>query len=139
MKLKACIQRHAVAAYFSLVLLISWGSFLVLVGPKLLRGGSEQAGDAFLLFPVIVVGVCLAGIAMTAIVDGRHGLRDLFARIGRWQVDVRWYAVAVLTPVLATCSIRSKILLFSSPSCSFFLPFLREIPGTPCEMEPYAC
>ena len=100
MKLRAFMQRHAVAIYFSLVLLISWGSFLVLVGPKLLRGGTEQAGDAFLLFPVIVVGVCLVGIAMTAIVDGRHGLRDLFARIGRWRVDVRWYAVAALTPLV---------------------------------------
>ena len=86
MNVKAFIQLHAVSTYFGLALLISYGSFLVLVGPKLLRGGGEQATDAFLLFPIIVGGVCLVGIALTAIVDGRHGLRDLLARVGRWRV-----------------------------------------------------
>lgn len=81
--IKALIQRHPVATYFSLVFLISWGSFLVVVGPKLIRGEAMQSTDAFLLFPAIVVGVCLVGIVLTSIVDGRSGLRDLFSRVGR--------------------------------------------------------
>lgn len=112
---RAFIQRHAVATYFSLVLLISWGSFLVLVGPKLLRGGSEQAADAFLLFPIIVVGVCLVGIALTGIVDGRQGLRDLFSRIGRWQVGVQWYAVALLTPLVLMLAVLFTLSTLISP------------------------
>jgi uncharacterized protein len=112
---RAFLQRHAVATYFGLVLLISWGSFLVLVGPKLLRGGSEQAADAFLLFPIIVVGVCLVGIALTGIVDGRHGLRDLFSRIGRWQVGVRWYAVALLTPLVLMLAVLFTLRTLISP------------------------
>ena len=107
MKVKAFIQRHAVATYFGLVFLISYGSFLVVVGPKLLRGGAEQPTDAFLLFPLIVGGVCLVGIALTGITGGRPGLRDLFARVGRWRVGAQWYAVAVLTP-----SILLLVVLF---------------------------
>ena len=96
---KAFIQRHPVAPYFSLVLLISYGSFLLVVGPRLLRGETMQSTDAeYILFPVIVISVCLAGLAFTSIVNGRSGLRDLFSRIGHWRVDVQWYAVALLTP-----------------------------------------
>ena len=98
MNIKAFIQRHPVSTYFGLAFLLSYGGFLVVVGPKLLRGEAMQSTDAFILFPVIVIGVCLGGITLTAIVDGRSGLRDLFSHIGRWRVDVRWYAVALLTP-----------------------------------------
>ena len=93
MKIKAFIQRHPLATYFGLVLLISYGSFVLVVGPKLLRGGAEQPTDAFLLFPIIVVGVCVVGITLTGITGGRPALRDLFARVGRWQVGAQWYAV----------------------------------------------
>ena len=100
MNVKKLIQRHPVVTYFSLVYLISYGGFLVLVGPKLLAGKAMQATDAFLLFPVIVVGVCLVGIALTSIVDGRSGLRDLFSRMGRWRVGVGWYAALLIPPGL---------------------------------------
>ena len=99
MKIKAFIQHRPVATYFGLVLLISYGSFLLVVGPKLLRGGTEQASDAeYILFPIIVFGVCLVGLALTGLLDGKTGLRTLFSRLGRFRVDVRWYAVALLTP-----------------------------------------
>jgi CAAX protease family protein len=55
---------------------------------------------------------------MTSIVYGREGLRDLFARMTRWQVGARWYAVALLTaPLLVTA-----ILLALSLSSPEYLP-----------------
>jgi CAAX protease family protein len=100
MHIKVFIQRHAVVTYFSLVYLISYGGYLVVVGPKLLAGKAMQATDAFLLFPVIVVGVALVGIILTGITGGRPGLRDLFSRMGRWRVGVRWYAAVLIPPAL---------------------------------------
>jgi CAAX protease family protein len=100
MNVKVFIQRHPVFTYFGLVYLLSYGGFFVVVGPKLLRGEARQSTDAFLLFPVIVVGVCLVGIALTGIVDGRRGLRDLFSRMGRWRVGARWYAALLIPPGL---------------------------------------
>ena len=117
---RAFLQRHAVATYFSLVLLISWGSFLVLVGPKLLRSGGEQATDAFVLFPIIVVGVCLVGIALTGIVDGRPGLRDLFARVGRWRVGAYWVPF-FLTFVAIVTAVRVLIVWIYSNTGSVLL------------------
>jgi len=67
MKVKAFIQRHPVATYFSLVFLISYGSFLLVVGPKLLRGGTEQASDAeYVLSQSWLLGVCCRPV------DGRR-------------------------------------------------------------------
>lgn len=115
MKIKAFIQRHPLATYFGLVLLISYGSFVLVVGPKLLRGGAEQPTDAFLLFPIIVVGVCLVGITLTGITGGRPALRDLFARVGRWQVGAQWYAVAVLTPSVLLLAVLFLFRTLVSP------------------------
>jgi uncharacterized protein len=97
--IKAFIQRHPVVTYFSLVILIAYGGFLLLVGPEILRGGREQPSDAeYILFPIMDLTVCLLGIALTGILDGRKGLRALFARFGRVRVNVGWYAAALLIP-----------------------------------------
>jgi membrane protease YdiL (CAAX protease family) len=118
MNVKVFIQRHPVVSYFGLVYLISYGGFFVVVGPKLLRGEAMQSTDAFLLFPVIVVGVCLVGIALTSIVDGRNGLRDLFSRMGRWRVGARWYAALLIPPGL----ILSVLLILRNVVSPVFAP-----------------
>jgi len=115
MNIKVLIQRHPIVTYFGLAYLISYGGFLVLVGPKLLRGQPMQSTDAFILFPVIVVGVCLAGIALTGIVNGASGLRDLFSRMIRWRVGVRWYAVVLLTPPVLILAVLLTFRTLISP------------------------
>ncbi len=119
MNVKVFIQRHPVVTYFGLVYLISYGGFFVLVGPKLLAGKAMQATDAFLLFPIIVIGVCLVGIALTSIVDGRSGLRDLFSRMGRWRVGAGWYAALLIPPgliLVVLLSLRSLVSPVFAPN-----------------------
>lgn len=97
--MKAFLQRHPVAMYFSLVLFISYGSFLIVVGPRLLHGGTEQPSDAeSILFPIIDLGVLLTVLVLTGILDGGKGLRTIFSRLGRWRANGLWYAVALLVP-----------------------------------------
>jgi uncharacterized protein len=98
MNLKALIKRHSVAIYFSLAFIISWGSGLVVLVPKLIRGEVIHSLDALLLFPVLVLGVALTGLTLIGITDGRSGVKDLFSRIGRWRVSAPWYAAAILIP-----------------------------------------
>jgi membrane protease YdiL (CAAX protease family) len=113
MNIKAFIRRRPVGVYFSLAFLLSYGGFIVVDGPKLARSEAIPPLDALLLFPVLVVGVGLLGIVLTAIVDGRAGLRDLFSRMGRWRVNVGWYAAALFIPpvlILAVLSILSALV-----------------------------
>jgi membrane protease YdiL (CAAX protease family) len=48
----------------------------------------------------LVVGVGLAGLVLTAVVDGKAGVRALGVRMARWRVGAGWYAVLLLPPAL---------------------------------------
>jgi uncharacterized membrane protein YozB (DUF420 family) len=131
--LTSLVQRHPVATYFSLVLLVSYGSFAVLFGPQVLRGQAVTAASTeFVLFPVIVLSVCLAGLGFTALTDGTRGLRDLFSRIGRWRVRPGWYAVALLLPPVCVLLVLEVFRTLVSPVFApkvFALGFLFGLPG----------
>jgi membrane protease YdiL (CAAX protease family) len=66
---------------------------------------------------VMIVGPSVAGLLMTGRVQGRAGYRTLLARLLKWRVGGRWYAVALLTApllILATLwalSLRSPAYL----------------------------
>jgi len=103
-----------VLAYFALVLVISWGSVLLIVGPSrfpLSWDRFERLGA--LLYVGTLTGPCVAGILLTALIDGRVGLRTLLARLRRWRVGPRWYALA-LVPVLVTTATFLLLSLLSS-------------------------
>lgn len=73
-------------------------------------------GDSLVLFPIIVVGVGLLGVLLTALVDGRSRLSDLFARMRRWQVSPAWYAVALLIPPVLIWAVLRVLSTFVSPA-----------------------
>src|SRR5829696_7873082 len=82
---RAFINRHAVLTFYILVFALVWGLPFIII---MIAG------------PLFIAG---AGILVIALAYGRVGLRDLRSRLFRWQVGVRWYAVALLTyPLLMT-------------------------------------
>ena len=91
---RAFIKTHAVPIYYALTFAISWGVFLLVLGPDgFFATGSDIAGAGALA----LVGPTVAGVLMTGLVEGRAGLRGLVSRLRRWRVGARWYAVALLT------------------------------------------
>jgi membrane protease YdiL (CAAX protease family) len=113
--LKVFIQRHPVASFYILTFAISWGVLLVVVAwngglPSTPKQFAEQVGFAV---PALLLGPSLAGILMTAIASGKAGFRELFARLLRWRVGVRWYAVALLTAPLLFVVVHTALSLFS--------------------------
>jgi membrane protease YdiL (CAAX protease family) len=94
------IRRHSVVAYFALAYLTAALAFVAFAGPGLSRDGSVRPADLLPAFPLMVVGVALAGAALTAVVGGRRGLRELRGRLGRWRVGARWYAAVLVPPAL---------------------------------------
>ena len=99
------MKRHAVPVYFALVFVISWGGGLLILGPGDFPPSAEQFESlGALLYIAILAGPCLSGILLIAVVDGRRGLRDLLARLGRWRVGWNAYALALLPALVMTAT-----------------------------------
>lgn len=115
--IRAFVKSHPLLSYFALVLAISWGGLFLVVGG--ISATPEQLER--LLLPALLAtfaGPSVAGIALTALVHGKAGLRDLLARLTRWRVGARWYAIALLTaPLLVAATLIA--LTVTSPE---FIP-----------------
>jgi len=98
------LKRHPVLTYFVLTIGISWGGVFLVAGG--VDGFPANAQEVENLLPIVVlllaIGPVFSGILLTALLDGRAGLRDFATRLLRWRVGLRWYALAfLLTPLLA--------------------------------------
>ena len=91
------LKKHPLLAYYFLTFAISWGGFLLAVGPGSFASTEWQAEGAFLSAVIVMLaGPSIAGLLLTGLVDGRAGYRELFARLRIWRVGLRWYAIAIL-------------------------------------------
>jgi membrane protease YdiL (CAAX protease family) len=75
------------------------------------------------LWNLIIYTPFLTGVLVTAIADGRSGLKTFFSRIVRWRVGLKWYAVALLTPpVLYLAAAGLNVLSGATISTNIQLP-----------------
>jgi len=112
--IKMLIKRHVVLTYYIVVFTISWGGLLILAGPGGVPGTAAQVEALFpFMLVVLFAGPSIAGPLLTMLVDGRAGLRDLWARLLRWQVGMRWYAVALLFAPFLVTAVLLVLSLFS--------------------------
>ena len=98
--LRQLVARHSIAIYFALVVLISWGTAAIVLGPSafpLTWERFEKLGGA--MYVAFLAGPVIAGLAMIGIVDGRKGYRELLVRVRTWRVGARVWATA-LVPAL---------------------------------------
>lgn len=115
MNFKATVQRHPLITYFILAYTIAWGGTLLVAGATRLQGNAISSTQLALVMLMMLLGPSVAGVMVTALVSGREGLRDLWARMGRWRVAGRWYAMAVLTTPLVLLGVLYAFTVFVSP------------------------
>ena len=112
--IKASVKSHPLLSYFALTFAISWGGFVLAVGP----GGIPATKEQFTTIPLgailaVLVGPSVSGILLTGLVHRKAGFRDLFIRMRRWRVGARWYAVALLTAPLVFTAVLMPLSLIS--------------------------
>jgi membrane protease YdiL (CAAX protease family) len=83
------VHRYPIACYFILAMAIGAG-IVSLVVSGILPSGLALAS---------VLSASIAGIAMTAVVDGRAGLKLLFRRLLVWRVGIGYWILALLFPI----------------------------------------
>jgi pimeloyl-ACP methyl ester carboxylesterase/membrane protease YdiL (CAAX protease family) len=99
-------RRHPLLAYYILTFALSWGGFVLAVGPSSLVNTNWQAEGKFLsAVMVMLAGPSIAGLLLTGLVDGRAGYLDLFLRFRKWRVGIRWYALAILPAPMVSAGV----------------------------------
>ena len=124
------VKRHPVAAYFLLALGISW---LVELPLALRAQGVIAVPIPFALHYLAAFGPLVASLSMTALLDGRPGLRALLRRGAPWRVGVGWLLVSVGSPILlfAIAAVASYGMTGNWPDLSQFgeVSFLGDLGG----------
>jgi membrane protease YdiL (CAAX protease family) len=109
------LKRWPVASYYILVFVISWGSALVLQLGDFLRGVQPGLPDVLPTVVIMLAAPLLVGLTMTAITQGKDGLRDLLRRFLKWRVSGRWYLALLIFPVLIL-AVQIPLSIWFNPS-----------------------
>jgi membrane protease YdiL (CAAX protease family) len=70
------------------------------------------------MYVAMLAGPSVAGLLMISLVSGRAGLREVLARLLKWRVGWRWYAVALLTAPFLVMTVSLALSVLSAE----FLP-----------------
>lgn len=91
------VRRHPVLAYLLLAYVIGWAIFLIPLFSKEGIGLLPYHVPFVQVFALFASVIALTGSAflVTALVDGRAGVRTLASRYVRWRVGAQWYLLAV--------------------------------------------
>src|SRR5690242_19931784 len=90
---------RAARVYFALTFLVSWGAALGVALPWISHGKRLPDLAGILMFPAMLIGPSIVGLAMTLRTDGAAGLRTLGARLKHWRLG-GWFAVLAVPPFL---------------------------------------
>jgi uncharacterized protein len=114
--LKRLIQQHRAVAYCVLTYTISWLGALLVVAPQLILGEPPTQLQGILMFPVMLLGPSIASLTLTALLDGRTGLRQLVGRMFRRRVAGPLWAVALLLPPCVLLTVLLSLRALVSPT-----------------------
>jgi membrane protease YdiL (CAAX protease family) len=122
----ALVRRHPLVTFFVLACAFSWWPW-----PLYTAGLSPS--------PIAGFGPFLAAFVVLPFTHGRAGVMTLLRRMVKWHVRLRWYAVALLSPIVVTGTAAVlNVLLGAQPAAavlagwpSLFLTFalLLLVPG----------
>ena len=116
MTVTAWVRRYPLCSYFALVFGISWGGILIVLGAADFNLIELRRRDTGLIFASMLLGPSVAGLTMTAMLDGRQGLHRLASRVARYRVGLRWYLVALMTMPLLLLATLWPLSLFVDPA-----------------------
>jgi membrane protease YdiL (CAAX protease family) len=136
---RSFVQRHPLVCFYALALGLSCISWI----PLFLSQEGMKVLPYHTFYQLIGIGVfagpALASILVTALADGREGLRELFSRIFKWRVGPQWYVFTVLgVPILTFISaITGLSLTRLTPVAPADLATLFNWSGLPAAIGPW--
>jgi membrane protease YdiL (CAAX protease family) len=111
----AHVRRHPLASFFALAYATSLIALLVIGLPSLRDAPTRWSVLPLVMFPVMVIGVGLTGLGLTALIDGRTAAEGLLRSARRAARPRRYYA-ALLIPPAAILAALLVLQLLASPA-----------------------
>lgn len=91
------IRRHPLPTFFVLANLLSWIAWTPYVLSETALGVLPVTLNSIVgVLPGAYLGPISSAFLVTAVTEGRAGVRSWVGRLLRWRVPGRWYAVALL-------------------------------------------
>ena len=92
--MKSIIERHPLAMYFILAIIITW----LILGPGVAStlGFFDFEFDGIVLSTLGQFGPLLAALIVTGATMGSAGVRKIFRSMFNWRVKARWWAASLL-------------------------------------------
>jgi uncharacterized protein len=130
------LARHPLISFFVMAYAFSWIVWSPWVlgedGAGLLPIDISQTASGYLNAAAILAGPTLAALIMTAITEGRAGVRRLLRRIVLWRVGLGWYLFALVgIPVvmaLGTLILPGGLASLRSLGLGYVLTYLSIFP-----------
>jgi membrane protease YdiL (CAAX protease family) len=101
--IKSVVMRHSLVTYFILAYALTW-----MLAPLLTI--SLLLGVVGLLMPAV------AAIVVTALTEGKPGVKTLLQRLTLWRVGLRWFVAALGLPVLLSAVVVALSVLLGAPA-----------------------
>jgi membrane protease YdiL (CAAX protease family) len=120
MSVASFIRHHPLLAYFSVAYGLSFGTLLAIGLPSLQDAPTRWSLTPLVMFPMIVIGVGLAGLGLTAVVDGRSAARQLLESSRQLAPRPRYYAALLIPPA----TLLAALVLLREFVSSAFTPNL---------------
>ncbi|MCG3757231.1 CPBP family intramembrane glutamic endopeptidase [Amycolatopsis sp. Poz14] len=125
----ALVARRPITAFFTLAIALSWLAWLPYVlsdnGLGIVHFGFPPVlGTTQILgmLPGAYLGPIFSAFIVTALAEGRPGLRAWAGRLLRWRVNWRWYALALFAvPVVLTLASLPFAGALRAPATSLIL------------------
>jgi len=114
--LRALVTRHPVTIYFVVTFAISWTGALSIAARAFMRGESLPKMTGLMMFPIMLLGPCLAGIALTGILRGANGLKELLTQMR--QIRLAWWYAGLLIPPTLILTVLLVLKTCVSPAYS---------------------
>lgn len=118
------IRRHPTVSYFALAYTISWLGGLAVTAPYWMRGEAVPKLSGLMMFPAMLLGPSVAGVALILATQGRAGLRNLLSRMRRTGPR-RWLAALTIPPglvIVVLSGLRIFVSTVFAPNC-FWIGF----------------
>jgi uncharacterized protein len=110
------LRRHTLLVFFVLAYGISWSGILLLLASQGFGPATPRPADLGVVFALMLLGPSVSGLALTAWLEGRAGLRDLWTRSVHWRVGWGWAGVALLTVPLLMLAILLPLSAWVDPA-----------------------